>query len=87
MDKQKLFEELMEQVEVFGELPRTYEGLTLVNYLGLLTEENKRELSDAIDNYAEAAYESMVNNFYGSSEPVTVEEIHKKAFDTKQKLR
>lgn len=40
-----------------------------------------------IDNAAEAHYERQCENFYGGSEPVTMDEIHRAAWEEKQGLR
>lgn len=40
-----------------------------------------------IDNAAEAAYERQQEAFYGGGEPVTLDEIHRAAWEEKQRLR
>ena len=42
---------------------------------------------ECIDNAAEAAYERQQEAFYGGGEPVTMDEIHRAAWDEKRRLR
>ena len=42
---------------------------------------------DCRDNLAEAAYERQQEAFYGGGEPVTMDEMHRAAWEEKQRLR
>lgn len=42
---------------------------------------------DCRDNRAEAAYERQQEAFYGGGEPVTMDEIHRGAWDERRRLR
>ena len=87
MTKENLFTTLLDEAETFGELPEEIEGQSKQEYLQRLTEEQRDELDDIITFHAEQAWENHLSDFYGSSSPQTLEEKHKKAVDTKQKLR
>lgn len=39
------------------------------------------------DNLAEAAHERQMEAFYGSGEPVTMDEMHRAAWEEKRRLR
>jgi len=42
---------------------------------------------DCRDNLAEAAHERQMEAFYGGGEPVTMDEMHRAAWEEKQRLR
>lgn len=87
MTRQELFNYVLEHAESFGEYPEDVEGTSKSQYLNVLSKDEVAQLDDAITKHAEQAFERHLDNFYGGSEPVTLEEMQRKSLDEKRKLR